>query len=592
MNNLQNFDMISRALKQEKDEYTARFEEKQQKENERTALTYESLTAPFIEASGLNLLKKGIKYAGKSVGLSDSQIDSLGDIGDSVKSGDIGGAINKVRALGKDSLTSPEQQRFLEDLKGKLDNLKENTNVIKTNAEGKVKSVIGEVKPRVVAPETTVESKPLDLDSLSDAVEIDPATNQTVIRNTKNIDVPTDQEPVLDDNGNAIPDEYETVRQSLEDNIAGDDENLAKQSQRELKKLLSRQEAPEPENTYQSAMDFLAGKEGSASSKWSRKPAEMDDISNLRLDNEPRINPADIAPDIEVPSNASYMRGGLRISAKKLEQRAPRPQKSVRFTEPEVEAPAPKGVTPEEVDKIMGQEKNLSDNELKNRYSKLSSSERNDYIENVNKEASALNTSPAELSNVRKGKLLNDGLERDKQNGRGLGSTPESQEAAAQSERDGRTILKNRYDNLSDEGRSSANDATQKLVDDYTIRRQNIPLDQQERIISQQESQDSQRQLDQSQPDTTKPPPVEQKPTTVEPVEDKPTLSDDLEDAGDTFIKTDAELGGEGDIAGDVIALGASIGSLLFGLNKSHASSKPPPLLQVNPTFQEGEGQV
>ena len=116
MNNLENYDMLSRTLKEEKDTYNARFKETQDRKNEATALAYESLTAPFIEASGLNLLKKGGRTLGKSLNLTDEQIDNIGDIADNIKSGDIGGAINKVRNLGTKNILNEEQKNFLENL--------------------------------------------------------------------------------------------------------------------------------------------------------------------------------------------------------------------------------------------------------------------------------------------------------------------------------------------------------------------------------------------------------------------------------------------------------------------------------------------
>ena len=70
------------------------------------------------------------------------------------------------------------------------------------------------------------------------------------------------------------------------------------------------------------------------------------------------------------------------------------------------------------------------------------------------------------------------------------------------------------------------------------------------------------------------------------------------EDFGEDALKSfgeaaeiDAETGGPTDVVGDVIAIGAGLATLLFGLG-SHSNNSPPKILQSNPTMQQGTGLV
>ena len=555
MNALSNYDMLARSLKDDQVNYIDNYKQAQEAKNAETALTYESISAPFIEQGAMGLLQKGFKYGGKQLGFSDEQLDNFSDIGERLKSGDVASAIDGIRNMRTSKLISPEQEGFLNDQLGKFNKLKEGVTELpkrltsfKTGNEPlrtgsisaddfslpSVTKQLDKEVPRVSAPTANYSAPTSDADLISlPKIELtDAGTGQTITRPKPSMK-PQPNNQVLDEDGNPLQDENARLRNKLEfADVTDSTEAEIAQNKRELGKLIGRTEAPEEVNTFQSAMDFLSGKKGSASAKWGRKPAEMDDISNFRPTNEPLINPRDVAPDIKVPERSDYFRrGNIRVSSKPTEQR-PRPKVEEPPAPIEEEPPVgSRGVAPEEVDRILGQ----TDEEP----------------------IAGLDRPPAGVLEPKN--------------------------------------LKARYKLLSNEGKGNYKTNLENAGDG---------IDQQGRsdLLKQEELADFAQKRGQYEPPEPPEPPkqddtVEDKPSA--PLEDKPPPIDDDEPslgktvvrAGEDVSEDIAEGGGVEDPISDLIAVASGLGILFGGLSKAHESSKPPPLLQMNPTYQLGQGQ-
>lgn len=584
MNNLNNYDMFARSLKEEKEAYEQRYTDKQDAANESTALLYEGLTAPFIEQSGMNLLKKGIRSGAKSLGLSDDVVNSVQSIGEDLKSGNWSEAGRKIANARKNPLFTPEQQKFLIEKQKGLDALQgksqassksvedinkrfgelspENQKIAQDKSrfldiddyEGQSKILDDIGKPGGSAFEELSASLPkfapsvpkVELPSLADVpsmsdfttlpkgLSISDASSGKAIKQVKQIVKPTQSAVVRDEKGNIIPDSYDVERQNLEDRIASGEETEAetKALQGRLRDMIGQTAAPEelsPQaRAQQSVESFLK--------KYKKVQPEDVDITPTSA-SKPLINPRDVAPDIDVPEGGSYARGlnGYRVDARNIKS----DQDPVKAeVEPEVEPDVP-GVPAPEVDRIIGQDVTPTPAQLDT----LARAEKGDFsVKN-----------PTRVSE-----------------------------------------LKDAYSKLSDNGqRIYADKIDAADLDKYDY-------DSREQLLQEADAEDK-AQIEQSQPkpeatssevpdsSSTKPPIPE---PDAPPVEDKPGV---LEDFGKAFEKgatVDAELGGPEDIAGDVVAGIISVGTLLFGLNSAHKDSQPPAIKQVNPTLQYGTGQI
>jgi hypothetical protein len=588
MNNLNNYEMLSRSLKEERDAYAQRFEDKQDRKNEQMALTYEGLTAPFIEQSGMNILKKGLRYGAKQLGFNDEQLAKIEEIGNHIKEGDIGSAINKTRSLGAKDLLNEEQQNFLRDQANKLEELKNPKDLIKKTVD-KIKSEPTETLtdrgdiPRIDTVSDTKPSLPLrqDLDTGDIKFSILDAGTGQEIKPKLPQPVQTEQKPVLDDDGNEIPDENEVIRNKLEDIV--NDPNASdielKQAQRGLKNLIEETKAPQPESTYQSAMDFLAGKKGTASAKWKRAPVEMDDLSNFRPEPTATINPRDVAPDIKIGARSDYTRGqNIKIKPDSKPASAENP-KPVETVEEPAEAPTPKTFT---------------DDDIANDFSKLSQEGRMNYLKTINSlKGEPANSAKATLLGIED---LNDNFE-----SRGQYASDIDKASIKKITNEKKQELSDRFNKLSDEGKQAVKDDRLKISQEATVRRNNIPTEMNEQLIEKQEQEDQAQkrgqyeepgteEQDKPSAETTEEPTIEKPPAPAE--ESTDTLGSRAETAGEEFGEIEAETGGPEDIAGDIIAGAVSLGTLLFGLGKAHHTSAPPPIQQINPTIQEGQGQI
>jgi len=596
MNNLNDFEMLSRALKQDRDDYLQRYEDKQDAKNEQLALTYEGLTAPFIEQSGMNILRKGLRYGAKQLGFTDEQLKTISDIGDHIKSGDLGSAINKTRSLADKNLMSEDQIRFLEDTKNRLENLKQPKDIIRS-AKQTLKSdpaeTITDATKNIPRIETTVEAKPnpppLVQEDLLQPPKFnfyDPASGQ-VIQPKVAQPVQTSQKPVLDDDGNEIPDENEVIRNKLEDVI--NDPNSSdielKQAKRGLKDLVEETRAPEPESTYQSAMDFLAGKKGTASAKWKRAPMEMDDLSNFKPDPIPTVNPRDVAPDIKIGARADYTRGqNIKIKPDVIKDDAQPPSvDNPKPIQPEPEAPEPPPVV------------EPTNDEIASDFGKLSQEGRMNYLNTIGGQKGV-------PSNLAKRTLIQVEDLNDNYESRGQYASDLDKLASKKLVTEKRKELADRFNKLSDEGQDAVKDARLKISQDATVKRVNIPTAMNEQLIEKEEQEDQAQNRGQFAPEDPKdqddsskgdqPEPEPEPEPKPEPEPEDDNLGSTLEKAGTEAGEIEAETGGPEDILGDIVAGGVALGTLLFGLGKSHESHSPPPLKQINPTMQEGEGQV
>ena len=594
MNNLSNYDMFSRSLKEEKDAYEQRFTDKQDAANESTALLYEGLTAPFIEQSGMNLLKKGIKSGAKSLGLSDEVVNSVQSIGEDIKSGNWSEAGRKITNARKNPLFSPEQQKFLIEKQKGLDALRgksqastvtkedinkrfgelspENKAIAQQKSrlldiddyegQSKILDDIGKsgggsafeelsaslpkfapAVPKVVVPELADTSDLLALPKVSLA----DASTGRAIKPVKQIVKPTQSAVVKDFDGKILTDTNEVERQNLEERIAKgtDNEGELRTLQGRLKKMIGQTAAPEelsPQARAKQTVDsFLK--------KYKKVQPEDTDITPTSA-SKPLVNPRDFAPDIEVPEGGGYARGlnGYKVDARNIKSTpsaAPAPEVEAP---PAPSAPAPAapkieetpGVPAPEVERIIGQEVTPTKEQL----DALARADRGDFtVKNP--------TRSAELKDI--------------------------------------------YNKLSDNGQKIYADKVEKGgLDRYDY-------DGRQKLLQQADVEDK-AQISQSQVETkpqtssqvpdsssSKPPIAE---PDAPPVEEKPGV---LEDFGKAFEKgatIDAELGGPTDIAGDVVAAAISVGSLLFGLNSAHKNDAPPPIKQINPTLQYGTGQI
>ena len=594
MNNLSNYDMFSRSLKEEKDAYEQRFTDKQDAANESTALLYEGLTAPFIEQSGMNLLKKGIKSGAKSLGLSDEVVNSVQSIGEDIKSGNWSEAGRKITNARKNPLFSPEQQKFLIEKQKGLDALRgksqastvtkedinkrfgelspENKAIAQQKSrlldiddyegQSKILDDIGKsgggsafeelsaslpkfapAVPKVVVPELADTSDLLALPKVSLA----DASTGRAIKPVKQIVKPTQSAVVKDFDGKILTDTNEVERQNLEERIAKgtDNEGELRTLQGRLKKMIGQTAAPEelsPQARAKQTVDsFLK--------KYKKVQPEDTDITPTSA-SKPLVNPRDFAPDIEVPEGGGYARGlnGYKVDARNIKSTpsaAPAPEVEAP---PAPSAPAPAapkieetpGVPAPEVDKIIGQEVTPTKEQLDT----LARADKGDYtVKNPTRSAE----------------------------------------------------LKDTYSKLSENGKKIYADKLPEAgLDRYDY-------DGREKLLQQADAADK-AQISQSQVETkpqtssqvpdsssSKPPIAE---PDAPPVEEKPGV---LEDFGKAFEKgatIDAELGGPTDIAGDVVAAAISVGSLLFGLNSAHKNDAPPPIKQINPTLQYGTGQI
>ena len=118
MDNNSNFNMLGRSLKEEQQAADSQFKQKQESANEAKNLLYEGISTPFIEAGSLNLLSKAVKFGARKAGMSEEDIESLQDIGQSLKDKDFGSVYDKVRALGRskaEKVFSDDQLNFIKD---------------------------------------------------------------------------------------------------------------------------------------------------------------------------------------------------------------------------------------------------------------------------------------------------------------------------------------------------------------------------------------------------------------------------------------------------------------------------------------------
>ena len=631
--------MLTRANAEASADYEARFKQAQDAKNSETALTYESITAPFIEQTGLNLLKKGSRFAGKKLGISDEDLDSLGSIADKIKGGDIGAALDKARLMGQSKLVNPEQENFLKDQLNKFTQLKEGTTKLPSFSQdvpdadiqlnpisasdfssidvppeeevssqlskpqlgdmfsslsggnkGVSFSMLSKPSPRplVSKPNTSADSlDPLDIQFEN----INPFSGRTITKPKPSIK--TNDNQVFDENGKPLEDVESTLRNKLEYT----DETFAtgpeiEQNKRELAEYIGKTEAPQEPNAYQSAMSFLKGEKGTTSASWGKNRLEAEDVSNLKPTNTPTTNPADFAPDIEV-NQRDLLRGmrrgqDIRITSKKS-------------TEPvEPVSAEPTGVAPEEVDRILGQgdepKQSINETDIQKKFSKLSQEGRENYIDDVTDEAEKANTSAKEVPLETKNSILDEHLSTDQLTGRGLADP--NIEGTVQEVKSIKGDLTGRYNDLSQSGKDLADEAGESLADQYSIKRSTIPMNRLENILSVSEEQEKPPTVEPEQEQKSEPEPEDKPPIETEdkpPVElddSEPSLGSKVVKASEEAGETVAEGGGIEDPITDIIALGGALGALFSGLHKAHETSQPPPLLQVNPTLQLGQGQV
>ena len=401
--NSNNYAMLSRSLKEDKQNYINNFKQANEARSSQTAFTFESIGAPFIEQGSIGLLKKGVGALGKGVGLSDETIQDLTDVGENIRKGNIKGALDKATTFANDKinrytsfktnpdvLDEPIQMRAFNSTDFSVEPETDDTSVfsiLSKQLDNEIPRVSTNIKTSDIFS-TLSQSKGDEINfGMLPKIENRDAFSGTILSKAKAVIKNTIRPQVLDENGNPQVDENDKVRNKL-DYI--DEKNSTateiEQNKRELSNLIGETQAPEETSTYQSAMSFLKGDKGSASANWGRKPAEMDEISNFRPTNEPLINPRDVAPDIKVPERSDYFRrGNIRVSSKPLQQRI-KPdvgeagaEDSVRdtiasrdrtITNPvfDNEIPAdikedvvePKGLGGEEIDRILGQNNSMS----------------------------------------------------------------------------------------------------------------------------------------------------------------------------------------------------------------------------------------
>ena len=218
-----------------------------------------------------------------------------------------------------------------------------------------------------------------------------------------------------------------------------------------------------------------------------------------------------------------------------------------------------------------------------------------DYLEDVEKYATDKGISKSDVPMNIKKNIIDYGLDIDKSNGEGLHASQDDDAVAQRSSlrKASNKEFKDRYDALTENQQGEYEKNINTLADENSIHTKNVPIDQRNKIMSQSEEASATERQAEQQPSIPKTEPKITEPDIKLPPtgDDAPPIASDIDKAVATAGETDAELGGPEDIAGDVIALGVGIGSLLFGLHKSHQNSAPPPLLQINPTMQLGEGQ-
>lgn len=583
MNNYQNFDNFGRALKQEKDSYIQKFQDKQDAENESNALLYEGLTGPFIEQSGMNILKAGIKSGARKAGIDDETINNISDIGDDLTKGNWSSAGSKIQQAGKKVLYNKVNENFINDKSKVLDTL-----------QGKVQSTTYTAKGKVQSGNTTAEdinkrfaelssdnkeialgrTRNLDIDDydgqskiLDDLEKITPEKtpipsipSQPIIKPntdplapiqyenldastgikfnplTKIVKPTTESNLVFDENGKPLIDENEVQRQNLEDRLARNEDSPAetRQLQSRLKNMINETQTSEdlsPRLTMKQSLDNFLQKY----KKQSIKPEEVSISGDNTPTAKPLINPRDVADDSSVTKSGAYSRGinGYKVDARNI--------------------PGEGDITLQ--DTSVGIDRTINNP--------------------VFDTDSIPDSKPVS-------KLQADALKRASEGDFSVKNPNRSSE------------LKDAYNKLSDNGKQLyENKVNSAGLDryDYGSRQKLIQQsDIEDKASIQQQQQQQQKPLDKEKPkplDEDKPPPVLED----KPPPDGPSLGSDIDKAVGEGAEVDAEAGGPEDIVGDVIGLGVGIGTLLFGLHKSHESSQPPPLLQLNPTIQLGEGQ-
>ena len=569
MNNVANYDMFARGLKEQKDAYEQRFTDKQDAMNESTALLYEGLTAPFIEQSGMNLLKKGIKRGAKSLGLSDDVINSVQSIGDDIKAGNWSEAGRKIANARNNPVFSPEQQKFLNEKQTLLDTLRGKPKTSTTTAQD-INKRFGELSPenKVIAQNKsrlldvddydgqskilddigksggsafeelsaslprfapTLPSVPSvpsldtsDLLSLPRGLSMTDASTGDAIRRVRQIIKPTETAVIKDEDGNILQNSNELERQNLEERIASgtDTEGETKALQSRLRTMIGQTEAPAElsprARAQQSVESFLK--------KYKKVKPEDVDITPTSA-SKPLINPRDVAQDIDIPEGGGYARGlnGYKVDARNIK---------TATSETQVEPTDAPGVAPEEVDRILGQQDLPGAKPTITEFTRISSV---------------------------------------------------------------RTQLKENYNKLSDNGKKIYDDKTSKAElsgNDYEGRQQLIQeADTEDKAqVTQGEPKPETSSAEVSQvPDASNP--LVSEPD-APPVEEKPSVLEDFGKSLEQGATVDAELGGPEDIVGDVVAGAIGVGTLLFGLGSSHKNNDPPPIKQINPTLQYGVGQI
>ena len=601
MNNLQNYEMMGRSLKEEKNAYLQRFQDKADAAEESQSMMYEGLTAPFIEQSGMNLLKKGIRKVASAGGVDQETMDNISSIADDLKSGNWSSAANKIKAAGSKSFYTKEQQNWIND-KGKLlDKLKGKVENVKDGITGKASGPdsypeLGPEKTPQQLGEDLVEkakinnrfnnltseqqknvmekSKNLDINDydgqnkiLDDAEagsrevsEIPKISDVANPLNDANIDFtrlpsninltdagtglnikppePNIVRPTENAEVDGLPDENETVRNNLENQIANEPEDspYLQNMKDNLKSMVDSTAAQDVRSPQQIAQEDVFGDKGllgrlRQTLGINPKPEDIQSITDNLPSTQGLINPRDVADDSNVVKDGGYSRGlnGFKVDANSIRTAPAEPEPEPAEVAP---APTPAPAAPEPLE--------------------------------------SEGVAPSEVDRI-------------------IGQTePEINEDQ----------LKSRFKNLSKVGRKQVQTASQDIANKMGVQPNELPNEVKDKIISERETQE---QSIQSTPQETINPEATPKPTETpaaqpsikpeDPVIDPDADEDVIKKGLATGLETDAELGGPEDIFGDVVALGIGIGTLVGGLHAAHKNVAPPPIQQINPSYQIGFGQ-
>ena len=614
MNNLSNYDMFSRSLKEEKDAYEQRFTDKQDAANESTALLYEGLTAPFIEQSGMNLLKKGIKSGAKSLGLSDEVVNSVQSIGEDLKAGNWSEAGRKITNARKNPLFSPEQQKFLIEKQKGLNALRG-----ADPTEG---------LPKPTAPSASSGKAVTAEDVNKRFAELSPENKQIAMERGK-IKFKAGYGPQQQD--------YEGQMKIIDDITNSGGGSAFEELSASLPKFapaVPKVVVPELADTS----DLLALPKVSladASTGRAIKPvkqivkptqsAVVKDFDGKILTDTNEVERQNleerIAKGTDNEGELRTLQGRLKkmigqtAAPEELSPQARAKQSLDSFLKKYKKVqPEDTNITPTSASKPLVNPRDFApDIEVPegSSYARGLNGYKVD-ARNIKSTPSAapapeVEAPPAPSAPAPSAPKIEEtpgvpAPEVDKIIGQEVTPTKEQLDTLARADKGDYTVknptrsaeLKDTYSKLSDNGQKIYADKVEKGgLDRYDY-------DGRQKLLQQADVEDK-AQISQSQAQT-KPQTAEvpdsssSKPPIAEPdappVEDKPGVVEDFGKAFEKGATIDAELGGPEDVAGDVVAAAISVGTLLFGLNSAHKNDAPPPIKQINPTLQYGTGQI